>query len=144
MKMEKLNINSLMLGDWVKHPKGQNRITQIQDNRVVFTDYSDDINGACDIDEIKPIPISSEILEKNGFQKFDFPKVKGQHKWSCQTKAMSWMSLWCRILDDNPSDGWMIEIFSPTSSICVKIDYIHELQHAIRLCHIDKEINQVV
>lgn len=56
-----MDIRDLMIGDWVHTPKGNYRVTTIQDNDEIFTDYADNIEGACDIEEVTPI----QITEKN-------------------------------------------------------------------------------
>ena len=87
-----------------------------------------------DISDIKPIPLTPEILKKNGFVEF-IP-----HNW--------------QIVINNI----MIELREPEHNMAVWLDWVehdtgtyasyifpgpncvHELQHALRLCNIDKEI----
>ena len=52
----------------------------------------------------------------------------------------TFVSLWCRELKDDTKEGWMLRIESPITSARTKIEYVHELQHALRLCGIKKEI----
>ena len=86
-----------------------------------------------DAKNFTPIPLTEEILEKNGFVEF-MP-----HNW--------------QIVIDNI----MIEIREPERNMAIWLDWehyrdvyasyifpgpncVHELQHALRLCNIEKEI----
>ena len=90
--------------------------------------------------EVEPIPLTAEILERNGFRKFNFRNIEDQHQWTWWLDTQTNVSLWTRELKDDPKDGWMIRIESPLASCCCKIEHIHHLQHALRLCKIEKEI----
>lgn len=108
--------NELMPGDWVYYGKMVVPILQLSINR--------------EYPSIKPIPITPEILEKNGFEKQGFPG------WQIYTDK--YMIIW---RNDYPN---VLDIRS-FSSECGSfhrqhIDYVHELQHALRLCNIVKEI----
>lgn len=82
--------------------------------------------------ELTPIPLTADILEKNGFVKQAY-------------------------------DGWLISVDNgrgqieyrtdyfdgllrinynkkPFSKLMIKVKYVHELQHALRLCNIEKDI----
>lgn len=73
--------------------------------------------------EITPYPLTQEILEKNGFKNAGFfGKCEvGDWKILCDTKNVA-------IFHDGHTD------------IDIPIEYVHELQNALRLCGIDKEI----
>ncbi|MBO7281048.1 MAG: hypothetical protein J6V00_07795 [Bacteroidaceae bacterium] len=83
------------------------------------------------IDYIDPIPITTEILEANGFVK------NGEYnEWS----TGNW--------DDIPFIGISISrqsmrIKNLGTDIFLenKVVYVHQLQHALRLAGVDKEIN---
>ena len=101
--------NELMPGDWVYYGKMVVPILQLSINR--------------EYPSIKPIPITPEILEKNGFEEFD-----------------GW-----RILDMDDVEirwiGTILEISGSHGNMELpNVQHVHELQHAIRLCGIDKEI----
>ena len=100
-----MKANELMVGDWLKHANGKYyRVTRID----VLGDYNS-IHYACGFphlweynNKFEPIPLTPEILEKNGFK---------------------------RVI---PSER--------TKVYLTHIKYVHELQHALRLCGIEKEI----
>ena len=127
-----------MIGDWVRYtdPKPF-RIEQIDgvEDRV----YGDD-GFYVDTADLQSIPLTAEILEDNGFSKHDFEHIEGQHKWSWWRDTGTLVSLWCRELNDDPVDGWMIRIESPYATCCRGVESVHDLQHALRLCGIEKEI----
>lgn len=77
-------------------------------------------------DYLEPIPITKEILEKNGFTRYGTDYIlKGEH-----------FGL------DNPSNpnNYLDNYWLRISIKAVHIEHVHELQHALRLCGIEKEI----
>ena len=88
----------------------------------------------------EPITPTPEILEKNGFRKYNLHEIKGQHQWTWWDDKSTSVSLWYRELNDDPKDGMMVRVDSPLVHGCIKVDYLHQLQHALRLCGIEKEI----
>ena len=124
-----MKANELMLGDHVSHfsEKKNCVVTELRGRKVAVS-YTDD-NGNTKYSELlpemafEPIPLTPEILEKNGFEK-------------------------CRI-DEIGYIGWRLnEEFSLELSAVdtliwnddVAIHYVHQLQHALGLCKIEKEI----
>lgn len=130
-----MKANELMIGDWVYDTLSQ---TDIKVNRGCFE--INPLNGICYAENLILIPLTAEMLEKNGFKKFNFRGSAWQHEWTWRNNTLTNVSLWCREPNDNTKDGWMIRIESPTSSLCVKVEFLHQLQHALRLCGIEKEI----
>ena len=124
-----MKAKELMLGDWVKHPKGQNRITAIQDNDVVFTDYADNIDGACDIDDLEPIEITEDWLEKNFERGGNYIGIYDDY-----------FDFYIRPIQDGI---WMLTYSSCEMSLpieSVTVSWVHELQHFLTHCCIDKEL----
>lgn len=139
-----MEISELSIKDWVQVPF---LIDNVENFKAYFQikqlrDCDLDVIGFKELkyDEIKPIPITPEILEKNEFKKFNFLHIEGQHQWIWWKNTLLSVTLWCRELNDNIKDGMMIKIETPTSNLCIKINYVHELQHILRLCEIEKEI----
>lgn len=89
---------------------------------------------------LRPIPITLEILEKNDFKKFPFLHIEGQHQWIFWGNTLISVTLWCRELNDDTKDGMMLKIEAPTYTLCIKVNYVHEFQHALTICGIDKKI----
>lgn len=119
-----MKANELMIGDWVTFKDCQHenpmpiKIIAIGFQADGENDCLVQINGdkACDIieidDEIVGIPLTAEILEKN----FPDPEIV------------------CWYPDNNT---YRIII---GDNVALNIKYVHELQHALRLCGINKEI----
>ena len=76
-----------------------------------------------ELDEVEPIPLTTEMLEKNGWKYNDMPFVQGWEQYGILLYACS--------------SGYRINC---GTNIALIIDSVHELQHALRLCGIDKEI----
>ena len=77
---------------------------------------------------LEPIPLTTEILEKNGWVK-DLYSVE-----SYDNEELECLSLW--VGEDGKNKWWWhvgVELVTP-------INYVHELQHALRLCGITREI----
>lgn len=79
---------------------------------------------------IKPIPLTHEILEKNGFEVDEKDEKMLKWRWSVIDDCISY----------DKSTG-KVRIFYPSGLVFVKIlEFVHELQHALKLCGIEKEI----
>lgn len=73
--------------------------------------------------DIQPIPLTKEILEKNGFV-WDYSPI-------CQCWEQYGLSIYLI------GGGYRVNC---GQNVSCKIDFVHELQHLFRLCGIDKEI----
>ena len=54
----------LMIGDWVYRPDCYSKVKEIRENGIIGLDH---LRGIISFEELKPIPLTPEILEKNGF-----------------------------------------------------------------------------
>ena len=120
----------LMIGDWVSlfqgNPDGSScnvRVSYIGEYGEVGIEGCKEYTSAnCNL--LFPIPLTPEILEKNGFKK---ELSEDNHYWF--------------ILIHN---GIRFSLFYARSVFqwLVPLDfkYVHKLQHALKLCGIDKEI----
>ena len=120
-----MKATELMVGDWVYcegQPTPENvTIQTIAEDGVWFN--GPNYEGAASYDRIFPIPITPEILEKNGFEEFD-----------------GW-----RILDMDDVEirwiGTILEISGSHGNMELpNVQCVHELQHVLRLCGIEKEV----
>ena len=81
--------------------------------------------------QVEPIPITPEFLEKNGFIRGELKTAK---ELICGTKHICYgFYPDCLSISDWADDG-DCQISS------LKCLYVHDLQHALKLCRIDKEI----
>lgn len=125
-----MNFEELMVGDWI-HPKGYNG-KYFRVEREDFVNYIDN--------DIEPIKITSEILEKNGF-KMDISNGWNICNIGKKDTDSEFDRISCEDLSRFDSDEWRLSIDMYTiahGSLFIK--YVHELQHALRMCKIDKEI----
>ena len=76
-------------------------------------------------DDVRPIPLTPEILKKNGFKDAQF------------YSELLWNDVF-QILSDCSSLS--IRCKNSDLSLSIPCDMVHQLQHALRLCGIEKEI----
>ena len=128
-----MKANELMVGDWVQNPLGAKG--WVKEIRLLPKDpdgfggyylvdiaYSKDGDSYARLEakELSPIPLTPEILKKNGFV--------------IESRCCHDSLQYCELVD-----GLWIDI---TGENCFegKLEYIHQLQHALRICGIEKEI----
>ena len=94
---------------------------------------------------IEPISLTSELMEKNGFWRVPQPLCTNPYHWMLEKYEEESGELFYRIKAyDTPFRGMFVSIDNPsccaTISFGKQIEFIHELQHALRLCEINMEI----
>lgn len=115
----------LMIGDWVMRRGEPTMVYEIDDYYERINTEPDGYNAitCIEISEVTPIPLTTEILKKNGFQQISITEyVSGKVTISILV------------------EGFLIIIKSGNARVRITIKYVHELQHALRLCGIEKEI----
>lgn len=114
-----MSIKELMIEDWVqsKSNKYPFQVISINRNGFIRIEVGDEQFSKL-ITEFEPIPLTPEILEKNGYH---FDEIDG--------------SFW---MNGVPTIFGRKAPFIMFATIEIK--YIHQLQHALRLCRIEKEI----
>lgn len=124
--MAEIKISELSIGDWVEIQGVAKRI-----------DYLYGKNNVCDvpIELVHPIPLTPEILEKNGF--VDYEVGKGWYVLNVADDLRVWLH--------RNSHDWTFQLmkWSPLSTHefgKVFIKHTHQLQHALRLAGVGKEI----
>ena len=119
-----MNAQDLMIGDWV-YNKYIDKPMQVYP--MMFSQMFRSHPDATTEDyNIFPIPLTPEILKKNGWKQ-DFDEV---YVW--KDGAAHYISI--------DLDG-KTRIYVATLYIFgMALGYVHELQHALRLCGIEKEI----
>lgn len=125
--MEKIKITDLSVGDWVDVQGDKRQVYSI--NHFDIWLQSGGTLEQYGLDDVCPIPITPEILEANGFVK------NGEYnEWNIgtwQTPYLLGVSL------ERPA----ITIKWNGSSIFIdQAKYVHQLQNALRLAGVDKEI----
>ena len=130
-----MKANELMVGDWVrvKAPYFKKnkayRVVEVREHgyngeATANIELPDEDEEASMTGEyIIGIPITPEILEKNGFIYNDLPFVQG------------WEQFGLTLFPGG--NGFRITC---GQNVAMVIDSVHELQHALRLCGIEKNI----
>ena len=127
-----MEAKELMIGDWVWYdgqPYQIRRLGIFGENRdgesfpAVCVGKPIGIGLIVERNEIEPIPLTPEILEKNGFA---FNNLPIEQCWQ-QYGLHLYLS----------GHGYAINC---GENVSLRIDYVHQLQHALRLCGIENEI----
>lgn len=84
---------------------------------------------------LEPIPLTEEILKKNGFEKQKYAYIPSKNKSTYKSGSVE-------VSFPNKYSTEDILLLIETTQRCVyfQIKYIHELQQTLRLCKIDKWI----
>jgi hypothetical protein len=139
-----MKANELMTGDWVKLKKDHCKFLQLTaiDETYNSINYFDgDAEGelTLQLKAIEPIPITPEILEKNGFRETDVVVVGTRKmRWESEDTRTE-ITIW---MDDTMPMEIRKNIYYE-DEVCYTLPFawaVHELQHALRLCGIDKSI----
>ena len=112
MKREELMINDIVF-DYTKTPV---KVCAVGQDIVVKNSFG---VGSLEPNELSPIPLTEEILVKNGFVK----------TWNGDWQLKEYSTI---II----SKDYYVEIFERT----IRIDYVHELQHILHSACVEKEL----
>ena len=130
-------INNLSVGDWVHHDfyEVDMRVKTIYgDTERIIAESNDGYEVTCHIDHFSPIPLTPEILEANGWEKVS----EVVYKWRNEKhRVFVWLNGFSHYIDVEEMDK---EFVAKSSRIEVSQFYVHQLQHALRLAEVDKEI----
>ena len=126
--------HNYQVGDWVYDSNRSQypmQVVAVAKYGDVYLDFEGNEGGIweCKADEVEPIKITTEILRKNGFNLVTFYKGFVCRWGDIDKKHISWSDCYTVI------DGYDSERVFKGYTI-----YVHELQQALRLCGIDKEI----
>lgn len=126
-----MEVKDLMIGDWVctkKWRENPYRLTRINSYGKYYygVTANDSQVGPFFIEEIEPIPLTTEILKKYGFVE------KSERRW---------------VLSDEYTGDEVLVLLEvaigfamTTEGMTIGFQNVHELQHLFRLCGITKEI----
>lgn len=123
-----MKANELMIGDWLKHYNG----TPMQVTKITTEHFACAENGGVNCweynNKFEPISLTSEILEKNGFEGIKegrFPSLRNYYNDIIFQ------------LEEIKEEGNCKSLYIFKN---IPILYVHQLQHTLRLCRIDKKI----
>lgn len=137
-----MKANELMIGDWVYMEHNEDGIAPYKE----LTQWTKEDFGFSDTfieAHIYPIPLTPEILEKNGFvARYAY----SQKKWHIDIyndfhrKVDDDGDITLNVYSERKME-WRLSIDTDRNErTVVYIRFVHELQHALRLCGIEKEI----
>ena len=134
-----MNPEELSIGDWVKvlnyHWDGRPYTGQVDGIMKKHGTYYLQFGSALsvEIDRCEPIPITPEILEKNGFESAE--NIFGLKTYKLNDDF---------VLEDRGEEKCLCRScykMQPSSTFWVcNIEYVHQLQHVLKLCGINKTI----
>lgn len=121
----------MMIGDWVEVINSDHlkyvKVRNILDNSII-TEEGENESEEVKLTNIKSIPLTIEIIERNGFKyeygigwildKYGFTMEYGHRPFE---EYVDYLFVWC-------------------ADSIVPLYYVHEQQHALKLCGIEKEI----
>lgn len=122
--------NELMVGDFVRNKRTRTVIwvTEIDSDRGIINNES---TGYCSetnipIDDIEPIPLTAEILKKNGFKHYITEEDSDSFDYTEGNLGYVF----------NKTEYGYMSCIDMTGSFTITglIKYVHELQHILRLC----------
>ena len=128
----------LMINDWVSINDSNFQVKVIKKNGVIklyentkFGEHEINFNSDYIEEFIQPIPLTPEILEKNGYkfnylyyEKEGYPAIELGSKKGIYNIGKVYFS----------DDG------DPDIHVYTSCQYVHELQHVLKICGIEKEI----
>lgn len=147
-----MKVTELMIGDYVKY-QGYNYIVEEISAKgwvhLIHSEAKVRVNMTSDyiIDLLEPIPITSEILKKNGLEKvIDEDGTECYRYYNHAADGYIKISLY-----DGGDSDWSIEIINYEKFNDNEIVYsnnfiflkVHELQHILRLCNLNELANNL-
>lgn len=127
-----MRADQLMIGDWVKTNDLYKAIKDVKVRAISQYSVQDETTSQwIDCQHIQPIPLTKDILEKNGFVE--------DRKIKCYTYEEE-KTLKRLIQNFTHFGDFDCHIVSKNFDADMRLSYVHELQHALKLCGIDKQI----
>lgn len=131
-----MRIEELSIGDWVSYDECSDPVQILgMDSRngecAVMTDscYPSGVIGF--IENLRPIPLTPEILEKNGFEKL----VLSDRRWENEELVIA-------AVREKEMGCWIICEADHNRRVCFEmcVENVHELQHIFRLVGVEREV----
>ena len=151
MNAAKIKCRDLMVGDWITNRNGFSmQITNVGDDYAYATfegNEGDPWEFDDKDDQPEPIPLTPEILEKNGFSPDTFLTAEWERKVyfkefpGCVVEPADsgkYIFGTTKYWSKKYSDGSPIDWGTMYDSRICNLQYVHELQHALRLCGLNE------
>ena len=136
-----MKANELMVGDWMQKLEAGGhyrkcRIKAIIDDNVDCVTSDGEVH-TLSVNGIEPILLTAEILNENGFES------NGNAIWAAYCREDKHANLEISehyYYDDEKTEGGFYWTINCCEYDIIRLRYVHQLQHALNLCGIDKEI----
>ena len=122
-------------------------IELVRVKEILYTGINPDwcgaeVNGIIPFEDIEPIVLTQEILEKNGFvyAKPHLSTLSEEKVWQIENTDTQVLVELEAQTDDNLIEYYVGNFIRGANSVTLYFIYVHQLQHAMRLCGIDKDI----
>lgn len=102
------------------------KVYELMQDQITYEIEGGGLNTA-HCNQLYPIPLTSDILVKNGFELGEKIGEVGVHIYRHTVYKM---------------DDFSLEVYSDNTFhfASIKLNYVHQLQHLLRLCGIEKEL----
>ena len=134
-----VNVKSLMVGDWVLHNGTPKKVITNLADSVALEDTDNGYGLTYERvrnEQMEPIPLTDEILAKNGFRrKRDFMQLGNFDK----PRLILWHTEDNKILNHSKLECEIHHAKAGTH-VHLQCEFVHELQHLLRLCKIEKDV----
>ena len=140
-----MKATELMIGDWVltldstHKEKVFAQVDAIEEGKHSILVTRECSNWFVDIDWIESIPLTPEILEKNGFKPY-IPKGHLETVYACQDVSNAVADELYALWPYQEGSFYLLLRVDGKDMVRVDVHYVHQLKHALRLCGIEKEI----
>lgn len=142
-----MKANELMIGDWVltleptHKEKVYAQIWAIEEGQTCILVKKDNCNWFVDIEWIEPISLTTEILKKNGFTyyesngSFGLLTTMSYGNWDVDVVLFN-------VIHEYRNNQLHIATLDDSITLLhlMECNHVHEFQHALSLCKIEKEI----
>lgn len=131
-----MDAKDLMIDDWVKCVDSTHTISMfaqvdaIEEGHDCILVKRDISNWFLDIKYLEPIPLTAEILEKNGF-------VEGHYGEMVLNEELGTSEIYLVLEESHDGEYYWWKV---NNEIIAKIKSVHELQHVLNVCGFEKNI----
>lgn len=143
-----IQVEDLMIGDWIyvahQHSNMDGDYDLIFEAEILtlkhFKFWADNHWDKLDFEEfLKPIPLTAEILEKNGFKSY-IPENHLETVYACQDVSKAVANELYALWPYQDGSFYLLLRVDGKDMVRMNIHYVHQLQHTLKLCGIEKEI----
>lgn len=138
-----MKVTELMIGDYVKYQGHIYIIEEISAKgwvHLVRPEAKIRINMTSDyiIDLLEPIPLTKEILERNGFTQHI---TASDGYYDAPVLYMDEDDVLFHVSEDTYEDTWHVETFTDHNDneyVLFNLCFVHELQHTLKICGLNE------